>query len=263
MDTTVSADGTSIAFDRTGEGPPLVLVGGALSDRRAAGPLAALLAGAFTVIGYDRRGRGGSGDTPPYAVEREVEDIGALIEALGGPAFVFGHSSGAVLALEATARGVGVSRLALYEPPFIVDDSRPPLPEDYLARLEELLAAGERGEAVAHFMRVGPGVPEEMLEGMRGSQMWAQMEALAHTLPYDGRVMGDTMLGRPLPAGRWSSVTVPTVVMAGGASPEWQRNAARALADALPDATYRTLEGQTHGFDPGPMAEELRASFLG
>jgi pimeloyl-ACP methyl ester carboxylesterase len=263
MDTTVSADGTSIAFDRIGDGPPLVLVGGALSDRRAAGPLAALLAGAFTVIGYDRRGRGDSGDTPPYEVGREVEDVRALIEAVGGPAFVFGHSSGAVLALEATARGVGVAKLALYEPPFIVDDSRPPLPEDYLPRLEELLAAGERGEAVAYFMRVGPGVPEEMLEGMRGSPMWAQMEALAHTLPYDGRVMGDTMLGRPLPSGRWSSVAVPTLVMAGGASPEWQGNAARALADVLPDATYRTLEGQTHGFDPGPMAEELRGFFTG
>jgi pimeloyl-ACP methyl ester carboxylesterase len=263
METTVSADGTTIAFERVGEGPPLVLVGGALSDRRAGADLAALLAADLTVVSYDRRGRGDSGDTPPYAVEREVDDLAAVIGSVGGSAFVFGHSSGAVLALEATGRGIGVSRLALYEPPFIVDDSRPPLPEDYVARLEELIAAGERGEAVAHFMRVGPGVPEDMLEGMRSLPMWAQMEALAHTLPYDVRVMGDTAFGRPLPAGRWSGVAVPTLVMDGGASPAWQHAAAHALADALPDATQRTLEGQTHGFDPGPMAAELRAFFSG
>jgi pimeloyl-ACP methyl ester carboxylesterase len=215
------------------------------------------------VVAYDRRGRGDSGDTPPYSVEREVEDLAALVAGAGGSAFVFGHSSGAVLALEATARGIGVAKLALYEPPFIVDDSRPPLPEDYVSRLEELLAADERGEAVAYFMRVGPGVPEEMIEGMRSSPMWPQMEALAHTLPYDGRVMGDTMFGRPLPAARWSAVAVPVLVMAGGVSPPWQRNAAQALVDALPHATYRTLEGQTHGFDPGPMAMELRAFFTG
>lgn len=260
-DTVNSTDGTTIAFDRSGDGPPLVLVGGALSDRRAAVGLATLLAAELTVIAYDRRGRGDSGDTPPYAVEREVEDLGAVIAAAGGSAFVFGHSSGAVLALEATARGVSVAKLALYEPPFVVDDSRPPLPEDYVARLEGLLAAGERGEAVAYFMRVGPAVPEDMLAGMRRSPMWAGMEALAHTLPYDGRVMGDTMFGRPLPAGRWSSVAVPTLVMDGGASPAWQHSAARALADVLPDATYRTLEGQTHGFAPEVMVPELHGFF--
>jgi pimeloyl-ACP methyl ester carboxylesterase len=261
MDRVTSRDGTTIAFDRSGEGPAVVLVGGALSDRRAARDLATLLAPELTVIAYDRRGRGDSGDTPPHAVQREVEDLEALIAAAGGSAFVFGHSSGAVLALEATASRIGVARLALYEPPFIVDDSRPPLPEDYVARLEDLLSADELGEAVAYFMRVGPGVSEEMLEGMRSSPMWGAMEALAHTLPYDGRVMGDTMLGRPLPAERWAGVTVSTRVMDGGASPPWQRNAARALADVLPDATYRTLVGQTHGFDPGPMAAELRAFF--
>jgi pimeloyl-ACP methyl ester carboxylesterase len=259
METVTSADGTTIAFDRRGDGPPLVLVGGALSDRRAGAALAALLADDLTVIAYDRRGRGDSGDTPPYAVQREVEDLAAVIGAVGGSASVFGHSSGAVLALEATARGIGVAKLAVYEPPFVVDDARPSLPEDYVARLEGLLAAGERGEAVAYFMRVGPGIPEGVLEGMRGSPMWGEMEALAHTLPYDGRVMRDTVFGRPLPADRWSSVSVPTLVMDGGASPAWQRNAARALAGLLPNATYRTLEDQTHGVAPEVMAPVLRA----
>lgn len=263
MDTVISDDGTPIAFDRSGDGPPLVLVGGALSDRGAAAPLAALLAPSFTAIAYDRRGRGDSGDTPPYAVEREIEDLQALLAEAEGSAFVFGHSSGAVLALEATARGLPVERLALYEPPFIVDDTRPPLPEDYLPRLEELLAAGDRGEAVAYFLRVGPGVSEEMLAELRGSPAWPRMEALAHTLPYDGRVMGDTVFGGPLPGERWASVPVPTLVMDGGDSPPWQRNAARALADVLPSARHRTLEGQTHGFAPEVMASALLGFLAG
>src|SRR5512137_163645 len=147
MQKVTSKDGTAIAFDKTGQGPAIILVGGALSDRSAAVPLASLLAPHFTVFAYDRRGRGDSGDTAPYAVEREVEDIDALIDTAGGSAFVFGHSSGAVLALEA-ARGLShkIPRLALYEPPFIVDDSRPPMPEDFRARLQGLLAEGRRGD---------------------------------------------------------------------------------------------------------------------
>lgn len=263
MSMVISSDGTPIAFDRSGVGQPLVLVGGALSDRTAGAELAALLAPRLTVFAYDRRGRRESGDTPPYTVEREVEDLQALIAEAGGSAFAFGHSSGAVLALEAAAGGAPIRKLALYEPPFIVDDTRPPLPEDYVARLEELLAAGERGEAVAYFMRVGPGVPEEMLAGMRSSPMWPEMEALAHTLPYDGRIMGDTMFGRPLPAERWASVAVPVLIADGGDSPPWQRNSARALAEALPNAEYRTLEGQTHGAAPEVLAPVLETFFAG
>jgi pimeloyl-ACP methyl ester carboxylesterase len=262
MDTVRSNDGTAIAFDRTGDGPPVILVGGALSDRSAGADLARHLGPRFTVFAYDRRGRGDSGDTPPYAVDREVEDLEALIVEAGGSACVFGHSSGAVLALEAAARGVAITKLALYEPPFVVDDTRPPLPEDYVARLAELVASDRPGEAVEYFMAKGVGVPDKVIAQMRNEPMWAAMEALAHTLAYDGTIMGDTMGGGPLPADRWASVTVPTLVMDGGASPTWQRNAVRALAGILPDPRHRTLEGQMHGAAPevlGPVLQEFFA----
>ena len=169
MERTRSADGTAIAFDRSGQGPAIVVVGGALADRSAFASLAARLAPRFTVIAFDRRGRGDSGDTAPYAVEREVEDIAALLDEAGGSAFLFGHSSGAVLALE-TARTLPgrVPKLALYEPPFVVDDSRPGPPADFVTHLETLVSEGRRGDAVAYFMTTGPGVPAEVVESMRG-----------------------------------------------------------------------------------------------
>ena len=258
-----SADGTTIAFDRSGAGPPLILVGGALSDRQAAVPLAPLLAPTFTVLAYDRRGRGGSGDTPPYTVAREVEDLAALIEDAGGAAFVFGHSSGAALALKAVAGGLPIPMLALYEPPFIVDDSRTPVPDDYMAHLQELVAAGRRGDAVAYFMTEGVGVPPEIVEQMRQAPMWPGLEALAHTIAYDCMVMGDQMAGRPLPPSWSSSSTVPTLVMDGGNSPAWARHAVAALADILPRAERRTLEGQDHGPAPDVLAPVLEAFFTG
>ena len=246
-ETVRSSDGTTIAFDRSGDGPPLVLVGGALSDRSAAASLAGHLTGRFTVIAYDRRGRGDSGDTAPFAVDREVDDLLALIVDAGGSAFVFGHSSGAALALEAAAHGLPIARLALYEPPFIVDDSRPEVPRDYVTRVEELVSADRRGDAVEYFMTVAVGVPADTVAQMRSSPMWASMEALAHTISYDGRIMGDSIAGNPQPLERWASVTIPTLVMDGGASPDWQRNAVRALVDVLPNVRHRTLEGQDHG----------------
>jgi len=248
-----SRDGTTIAFDRSGAGWPILLVGGALSDRSAAASLAPLLAPHFTVFAYDRRGRGDSGDTPPYAVEREVEDLGALITEAGGSASVFGHSSGAVLALEATALGLAITRLALYEPPFIVDDSRPALPGDYVTQLTELTSSGRPGDAVELFLTKGVGVPVDMVAQMRSSPMWPAMESLAHTLAYDGAIMGDTMSGNPLPIERWASVTAPTLVLDGGASPPWARTAVQALANVFPDVRRRTLEGQDHG----PASEVL------
>ncbi len=262
MEEVFSKDGTTIAFDRSGEGPGILLVGGALSDRSAAAELAAELAPRFTVIAYDRRGRGDSGDTQPYAVDREVEDIEALIVAAGGNAFVFGHSSGAVLALEAAHRYPDrISRLALYEPPFIVDDGRPPLPADFVTRLEELVSSGRRGDAVEYFLATGPGVSPEVVSGMRGEPFWSSFEAVAHTLGYDGIVMGDTTAGSPVPLHRWASVAVPTLIMDGGASPEWQRNAVRALSGVLPEARHMTLEGQGHGADPKVLAPALVAFF--
>src|SRR5947209_14019816 len=184
MNKVISKDGTPIAFDRSGHGPALILVSPATATRSAAEGLSAHLAPHFTVLAYDRRGRGDSGDTPPYAVEREVEDIDVLITEAGGSAFVFGHSSSAVLALEA-ARLLGgkIKKLAIYEPPFIIDDSRPPVPQDYVPHLNELIAAGRREEAVEYFMTDAMLVPAEMIAQMRNSPMWAQIEAVAHTIP--------------------------------------------------------------------------------
>ena len=254
MATVTSKDGTTIAFERSGQGPPLLLVGGALNDRHAAATLAALLAPDFTVHAIDRRGRGDSGDTPPYAVEREVEDLLALVEDAGGTSYAFGLSSGAVLALETATASDRITKLVLYEPPFIVDDSRPPVPDDYVEHLEELTASGRRGEAVEYFMTAGVGLPEEAMPSIRGSPFWSSLESLAPTLAYDGRIMGETLTGEPLPADRWSSVTIPTLVIDGGASPPWLRNAARALVDVLPNARRLTMDGQTHEVDPTLLA---------
>jgi pimeloyl-ACP methyl ester carboxylesterase len=261
METVHSKDDTPIAFDRVGRGPSVILVGGALSDRSAGAPIAGLLSQRFTVITFDRRGRGDSGDAATYAVEREVEDLGALVAEADGAASVFGHSSGAVLALEGAVRGLPITKLALYEPPFIVDDSRPLLPEDYERRLTELISSGRRGDAVELFMTAAVGVPPEMVAQMRNSPMWPAMEALAHTLPYDGAIMGDTMDGNPASMKRWASVTVSTLAMDGGASPEWARNAVRALVEVLPDAQHLTLEGQTHAADPEVVAPVLERFF--
>jgi pimeloyl-ACP methyl ester carboxylesterase len=261
METVHSKDDTPIAFDRVGRGPSVILVGGALSDRSAGAPIAGLLSQRFTVITFDRRGRGDSGDAATYAVEREVEDLGALVAEADGAASVFGHSSGAVLALEGAVRGLPITKLALYEPPFIVDDSRPLLPENYERRLTELISSGRRGDAVELFMTAAVGVPPEMVAQMRNSPMWPAMEALAHTLPYDGAIMGDTMNGNPASMKRWASVTVSTLAMDGGASPEWARNAVRALVEVLPDAQHLTLEGQTHAADPEVVAPALERFF--
>ena len=258
-----SADGTPIAFDRVGEGQPLIVVGGALSDRSAVTRIAEQLAPHFTVYGFDRRGRGDSGDTQPYAVEREIEDIEALIDQAGGAAFVLGHSSGAGLSLEATKRlGAKVKKLALYEPPFIVDGSREPIPGDYVAQLQQRLDAGKRGDAVEYFLTRLVGIPAPALGEMRQAPMWAAMERLAHTLPYDNAVMGDTMSGNPLPAKRWAAITQPTLVLVGGSSPTWMHNGTRSLVDTLPNAQHRTLEGQNHAPAPEILAPALIEFFL-
>ncbi len=247
MSIVTSIDGTAIAFQRSGAGSPIVLVSPALGDHTGNAGLAGVLSRNLTVINYDRRGRSLSQDTSPYAPIREVQDIEALIDSAGGSAYLFGSSSGAVLALEAAARlGSKVKALFMYEPPFILDDSRPPLPPDYIQHLRSLISRDRRADAVEYFMHQAVGVPEEMLAQMRNDPMWPSLEAVAHTLPYDGEIMGDTMSGRPLPPHRWDSVTAPALVMAGGASPAWMQHAAQALADALPRCKYRTLEGRDH-----------------
>lgn len=260
MTTTRSKDGTTIGFDRVGSGPPLVLVHPATSYRAfnpSMAELAQLLSSRFTVFNYDRRGRGESGDTPPYAVEREIEDLDALIGVAGGSAFVYGMSSGAALALESANRGLSIERLALYEPPFIVDGTRPPLPPDYLTRLGELLSSDRRGDATAYYLTSVALLPAEVVAQMREQPMWAGFEAVEHTLAYDGAVMGDTMSGRPLPAERVASVAVPTLVIVGSAAGDWARNSASALAGALPNGRLSTLEGQFHAIAPATLALEL------
>ena len=262
MRTITSKDGTPIAFDRSGSGPAVILVSGAI-QHRAIDPsttrLAEHLSPRFTVVHYDRRGRGDSGDTAPYAVEREIDDIGALIQDAGGSASLFGMSSGAVLALDAAARGLAVTKLALYEPPFMVDDSRPPVPEDYRERLAGMLSEGRRGDAVELFMTEAVGVPAEAVSPMRGAPFWSGLESVAHTLPYDDAIMGDLTSGKPLPPARWAGVTIPTLVIDGGDSPTWARNAVQAIVDVLPQAQRRTLAGQTHQVDPEVLAPLLDA----
>jgi pimeloyl-ACP methyl ester carboxylesterase len=261
MSTVISRDGTTIAYDRTGAGPAVILISGALGSRFGS-PLVELLAQHFTIIDYDRRGRGASGDTAPYAVEREIEDLAALLDIAGGSAALYGISSGAVLALEAASKLPNqVTKLALYEPPFILDDSRPPLPSDYVARLNELIAAGRRSDAVEYFMTAAIRLPDEWLIPMKNAPMWTDLERVAHTLPYDGTIMGDTMSGKPLSPGRWQSATVPTLVLYGDASESFFGSAAQSLATLLPHARYDSLPGQDHNVAPDALAPRLIAFF--
>ena len=199
----------------------------------------------------------------PYAVEREIEDIEALIDEAGGTAFIHGQSSGAVLSLEATARYPDkVRKLSLYEPPFIIDDSRPPPPAGFAEHIDQLLASNRRGEAVEYWMKDVVGAPAEVVAEMKASPAWPALESVAHTLPYDIAVLGGNMAGNPLPAERWASVTQHVLVMDGGASPDWIRNTARTLADVLPNALHRSLDGQMHDAAPESLASELEQFFL-
>jgi pimeloyl-ACP methyl ester carboxylesterase len=254
----LSKDGTAIAVDRIGQGPALVFVDGAMCYR-ASGPsqsMAAALASNFTVFTYDRRGRGDSSDSRPYDIQREVDDLAAVIGEAGGEVVVLGVSSGAALALEAASRGVPIKKLALYEAPFIVDNSRPALPDDFVANLNTAVADGRRGDAVKMFMKV-VGVPGIFILLMRFMPVWSKVTAVAHTLPYDFAIVGPYQKGQPLPPRRWSGATMPTLVMDGGKSPAWMRNATRALAGVLPNATYRTLDGQTHMVKPKALTPPL------
>jgi pimeloyl-ACP methyl ester carboxylesterase len=259
MEKVQSSDGTAIAFDRSGDGPPVILVPG-LFQHRAIDPgtaeLAALLAPRFTVFHYDRRGRGDSADTAPYAVEREVEDLGALIDAAGGAAALYGMSSGGALALEAAARGLAVTRLAVYEPPFTDNDGNIEPSEELAAGIAELVEAGRPGDAVALFMTAS-GVPAEAVAQMRQAPFWAGLESVAHTMPYDMTLMGDAALLSE----RASTITVPTLVLDGGASEPWGRRSADAVAAAVPGAERATLEGQTHEVAAEPLAPVLAEFF--
>ncbi|MEU4253797.1 alpha/beta hydrolase [Amycolatopsis sp. NPDC026612] len=235
-----SADGTSIFFEQRGDGPPVILAGGAFNDRTTVSGLAEVLASDFTTIAYDRRGRGDSGDSAEYALEREIEDIAALIAQVGGTASVFGHSSGAVLALEAAATGLPIDRVVAYEPPYSTDEHpRANVVDEVRGRL----AAGDRDGAVATFLKVA-GTPEGMIEGMKQAPVWGWFTALAHTLPYDLTICGPDARPRTENLAR---ITAPTLVIGGGASDEALQAGARAAAAAVPGARHETLAGQDHG----------------
>ena len=261
MNKVKSADGTSIAFETTaGNGPPLILVGGAFCDRSAAvsgTPLAALLAHRFTVFSYDRRGRGDSEDTPPYAIDREVEDLSALITAAGGSAFVFGNSSGALLALDAAIQKLSIAKLALYEPPVILDPSRVKAFEGMTKQLAEAVLQDRRAEAVELYMTKVMQMPAPAFEQRRKSPMWPGLLAIAQTLPYDLLIAARG----PARLEQLPSVRSVTLVMDGGASPPWMRDAIRILASAIPNARQRTLEGQTHAVDLKTLAQALEEFF--
>ena len=259
MNKVQSKDGTAIAFDQLGQGPAVILVCGGSVDRSSNAPLATALAANFTVFNYDRRGRGDSGDSPPNAVEREFEDIQALIDAAGGSAFLYGASSGAALALAAVASGLPITKLALWEAPFIVGDSRPRPPADTAKTYTDLVAANRRGDAVEFFMVKVVGLPAEFADQARNSPWWPAQEALAHTLAYDATVMGDYSL----PTAQATAVTIPTLVLNGGASFDWIGKTAQALVQALPHGHHRTLPEQSHDVAAEALAPALVEFFIG
>jgi pimeloyl-ACP methyl ester carboxylesterase len=259
MRTTLSADGTKIAFDPTGEGPPVILVVGAFNDRSTGAPLAKALESRFTVFNYDRRGRGASGDTQPYAVEREVEDLDALIREAGGTARVFGYSSGGTLALEAAARGLNITKLAVYEAPFMVGDGVPRPPKDMSAQLAKLVVSGHRGEAVELFQTRLVGIPEQVVVQLRHAPFRPALEATAHTLVYEASIVGDLTL----PTVQLKSIQAPTLAVYGSESPAFMGSGAKALAKALPHGRVCALAGQNHDIVPAALAPVLLEFFGG
>jgi pimeloyl-ACP methyl ester carboxylesterase len=280
METTKSADGTVIAYDRTGHGPPLVIVLGAFCDRKTFVPPASLT-GQFTVITYDRRGRGDSGDTQPYSPAREIADLAAVIEAVSGSgtgasgsgasgsgasgsgasgsgAFVFGHSSGAALALRAAAHGVPMASVVAYEAPFVIPGTRE-LAEDPAGRITALVSAGRRSDAVKFWMADVVKAPAEMIPMMEKSPMWAGLQALAHTLPYDLALTGD----QGVPVDDLAKISVPVLVLGGANSPDWFHRTVEATTGAIPGARLVMLDGQDHGAPPEVIAPVLTEFFLG
>jgi pimeloyl-ACP methyl ester carboxylesterase len=257
MQVATSKDGTKIAYDKLGKGPALILVGGALSARSGASELAGLLAPDFTVYSYDRRGRGESTDTKPYAVKREVEDLEALVDEAGGSAYVYGKSSGACLALEAASSlGDKVKKLVLYEAPYSEEKGAAEEWKGFISKIDKLLAADQRAEAITQFMKF-VGAPDKAIEGMKASPAWPAMVAMAPTLAYDNAVVGGN---RSVPVERAAKVKAKTWVMDGGASLEtmpFMRPTADKIAKAIPHARRHTVEGQGHDVDAKVLAPVL------
>jgi pimeloyl-ACP methyl ester carboxylesterase len=265
MDTVTSNDGTRIAFEKAGQGPPVVLVDGAFVYRaidQFAPAFAEALSAKHTVYTYERRGRGNSGDTQPYAEQREIEDLAAIIAEAGGSAAVVGLSSGGVLALDAAAAGLPITKVVAYEAPLIVDDAHAPRPDDYLAEAKRIVAEGRMGDAIVHALTKTVFMPVEVVEQMRAQPFFGAMEAIGATVPYDGEITEGLMSGKPLPTDRWSSCTVPALILVGGASEKWMHNGAHALRDVVPTAEeVQALEGQTHEVAADALAPVVEKFF--
>jgi pimeloyl-ACP methyl ester carboxylesterase len=247
-----STDGTAIAVESVGEGPAVVLIGGAFNDRTTTRGLAQLLSPYYRAVIYDRRGRGESGDERgEFSVDREIEDLRAVVDHVGGTASLFGHSSGAVLALEAAVRGLPVEKVAAYEPPYIPERSRPRPARDVFDRLVNLVRTDDRDGATRLFYTEVIGLPPEMVEGMRQSDAWGGFTGLAHSLPYDCALFEP---GYPVPTGRLAGLEVPTLVITGSQTFPWLATAAEQVADAVPGARFLVLEGQDHAVLHHPAA---------
>lgn len=261
-----SKDGTIIALEQSGSGPAIVLVSAALADRDGTTKLARVLAADFTVLNYDRRGRGKSGDHQPYSVAREVEDIEAVVDSTGGSAYLFGSSSGSVLALDAANRlGHKAVGLVMFEPPFIIDGSRPPMPDEFSGEIDRMIAADRRNDAVKHFFQNGMGIPPVFVTLMRWLMPgWSKMADIAHTIPYDLAVLAGTQAGKPLPADRWTSVQCPVMVLVGSRSEPFFHSGAKALVGILHNARYQSLQGRDHSavlMAPKALASATREFF--
>lgn len=255
---TTSKDGTRIAYEATGRGQTLILVLGALNSRRSGASLAKLLSPRFTVVNYDRRGRGDSTDTMPYSPQHEVEDLGALIAAVGGPVNLYGHSSGGALALQAAIElGKQVRKLAVYEVPYSTSSAEAKAAKEYIVTLKSLLASGRNGDAVALFIQ-SVGVSDKQLRAIKRMPMWRGLEELAPTLAYESEVLGE---GHLLQKGLLSHVSHPTLVMHGSKGAASMREAATALGETILGAQFRTLAGQTHGVRPKVLAPVLTEFF--
>jgi pimeloyl-ACP methyl ester carboxylesterase len=253
-----SRDGTKIAYDKVGQGPLVILVLGALNSRKSGAKLSGLLASRFTVISYDRRGRGDSTDTQPYSPEREVEDVAALIDEADGPACLYGHSSGAAVALKAaTNLGRQVRKLAIYEAPYALDAAARRAAKDYDRQLKKLLASKRHSDAVVLFIKA-VGVSDRQIQAIRKMPRWRGLEAMAPTLAYESAVLGQ---GHSLPTALLAGVATPTLVMHGGAGAPSMRDAAKAISEAIPNAQLCTLAGQTHGVRPKVLAPVLEEFF--
>jgi len=259
MSKVISKDGTSIAFEKSGNGPTVIVVDGALCSR-AFGPtpkLVPLLDNNFTVVTYDRRGRNESGDTAPYTVEREIEDIEALINEIGDSAYIIGFSSGAALAFRAAASGLSIKKLAMYEAPYVMNMGGHNPPADTAEQLKQLIATERRSAAVKFFMKDMVGMPGIISAIMSLLPIWKKLKAVAHTIPYDAAIMD----GFTIPTALAAKINIPTLVMNGSKSPVSLRNASKKMSEVIPNAQYQILAGQTHDVSMKVIAPELISFF--